>query len=70
MGHTPGRGHRRKSDPPKKRKFQKLSAKKRAEAEKRYEEAKRNWDKMSEFARKRRPEKDPELIRPRWRKEK
>ena len=67
MGHTPGRGHRRKSDPSRKKRLRKRAAKKRAEADKRYDEAKRAWDQMSEEARKMRPELDPELIRLRWR---
>ena len=67
MGHTPGRGHRRKSDPAKKRRFQKMAARKKAEADKRYDEAKTTWDKMSEVAQKMRPHLNPELIRPRWR---
>jgi hypothetical protein len=67
MGHTPGRGHRKKSDPPKKQYFRQKAAKKKAEADKRYDEAKRAWDEMSEDARRMRPELDPELIKPRWR---
>ena len=67
MGHTPGRGHRRKSDPPKKNLFRQRTAKKKAEADKRYDEAKRAWDEMSEDARRMRPELDPELVKPRWR---
>ena len=67
MGHTPGRGHRGKSDPPKKRQFQRDAAKKKAEADREYDEAVRAWSEMSEQARKLRPELDPELIRPRGR---
>jgi hypothetical protein len=64
MVHTPGRGHRRKSDPRKKRRHRKRAAKRRADAEKRYEEAKIEWERMSEEARKMRPELDPELLKP------
>ena len=64
MGHTPGRGHRKKSDPPKNHRFRQAAAKKKAEADKRYAEAKKAWDEMSEVARRMRPELDPELIRP------
>jgi hypothetical protein len=67
MVHTPGRGHRRKSDPPKRKRFQKKAATKRAEADKRYDEARREWAEMSEDARQMRPELDPELVKPPWR---
>ena len=67
MGHTPGRGHRRNSDPPKKRRFQRRAIRKKAAADKRYDEAKRVWELMSEDARKMRPHLNPELIKPRWR---
>jgi hypothetical protein len=39
MSHTPGPGHRRKSDPATKRRYQKRSAKKKEEADKEYDEA-------------------------------
>jgi hypothetical protein len=65
MGHTPGRGHRRKSDPRKKRRFRKRRSKQKAEAEKRYQDANRAWEEMSEDARKMRPDLDPELLKPR-----
>jgi predicted nucleic acid-binding Zn-ribbon protein len=67
MAHTPGRDHRRRSDPARKRRFRKRAARKKAEADKRYEEAKRAWEQMSDEARKLRPELDPELLRPRRR---
>lgn len=67
MGHTPGRGHRRKSDPAKKRNFTERARKQREEADRKYDEAVRAWNEMSEQARNLRPELDPELIRPRWR---
>jgi len=65
MGHTPGRGHRRKSDPVKKRRHQKRATKRKAEADRRYKDAKKAWDEMSDDARKMRPELDPELVKPR-----
>ena len=67
MGHTPGRGHRRKSDPSKKRRFRKNAEKKKAERDRRYDEARRAWSQMSEAARRLRPELDPDLVRPPWR---
>ncbi len=69
MAHTPGRGHRRKSDPPKKRRYRKKARKKKSEAQRRYDEAKRAWDQMSEEARELRPELDPELLKPPGRSE-
>lgn len=67
MAHTPGRGHRRKSDPAKKRRFREAAAQKRAEADKRYDDAKAEWDLMSEAARIMRPQLDPDSVKPRWR---
>lgn len=67
MGHTPGRGHRRKSDPPKKRRHQRRAAAKRAEADRIYDEAKRFWDAMPTEAQWMRPDLDPEIVRPCWR---
>jgi hypothetical protein len=67
MGHTPGRGHRRKSDPHKKHRYQKRVANKKAEADKLYDEAVMAWEEMSEAAKNLRPELDPEFIKPRWR---
>jgi hypothetical protein len=67
MAHSPGRGHRRKSDPLKKRRFQKRAAQKKDEADRRYDEALRAWEEMSEEARRLRPELDPALLRPAWR---
>jgi hypothetical protein len=64
MAHTPGRGHRRKSDPARKKRFRKKDAKKKIEADKRYNEAKREWERMSQDARKLRPDLDPELLKP------
>ena len=67
MGHTPGRGHRRKSEPLKKRRFQKKAVRKRADAERRYDEAKEVWDEMSEDARRMLPQFNPDFIKPSWR---
>ena len=50
------------------RRLQKIAGKKMAEADGRYDEAKRAWEQISEEARKLRPELDPELVRPRWRR--
>jgi hypothetical protein len=67
MGHTPGRGHRRKSDPKRIRRFRKSAARKKADADQRYDDAQKAWNEMSEEARKMRPELDPELVKPPWR---
>lgn len=60
MAHTPGRGHRRKSDPAKKRRFRKKAARKKAEAAERYAAAKKVWEEISADARKLRPQLDPD----------
>jgi hypothetical protein len=65
MGHTPGRGHRRKSDPAKTLRHQRKAARLKAEALKRYEEAEKAWEEMSDDAKRLRPELDPETLRPR-----
>jgi hypothetical protein len=65
MAHTPGRGHRRKSDPAKRRRFQKTAAQRKAEADQRYDEAKEIWQELSDEARKLLKELNPELIKPR-----
>jgi hypothetical protein len=67
MGHTPGRGHRRKSDPHKKRRFEEKAKRKRDEADRRYDEASRIWEGMSEDARRMCPEFNPDFVKPRWR---
>jgi hypothetical protein len=67
MRHTPGRGHRRKSDPIKRKRFKKKAAKKKIEAIRRYNEAKKEWERMSEDARKMRPDLDPEILKPQGR---
>jgi len=60
MKHTPGRGHRRKSDPIKKRRFQKKAAEQKEAAQKAYKEALKRWENMSEDARKLEPELHPD----------
>ena len=64
MAHTPGRGHRRKSNPAKKRRFRRKATSKRFETKQRNEAAKRAWDEMSEEARRLRPELNPETMKP------
>ena len=59
-GHTPGKGHTRKSGPQKTKRFQKKAKKKKEQAQKDYEDAVRVWESMSEKARKLRPELNPE----------
>jgi RHS repeat-associated protein len=62
--HTPGRGHRRKSDPSKKAKFQKQAEKAREAAQKAYEEAIKNWEKLTKEQRRLLPELNPEKFKP------
>jgi hypothetical protein len=64
MGHAPGRGHRRKADPLKKRRFRERAQNKKAKAQRRYDEPSKAWEQMSEAARQMRPELDPELLKP------
>jgi hypothetical protein len=62
--HTPGRGHRRKSDAKKKERFAKKAKKKREEEE---EAANREWDRwdgLSEPARRLRDDLKPKRPRP------
>ena len=63
-GHTPGKGHVGKSGPEKTKKFQKKAKKLRDQAQARYDEAVARWEKMSEAARKLRPELHPDNFRP------
>jgi hypothetical protein len=63
MPHTPGRGHRRKSDPHKKKRFQKKAQRRKIEAQKAYENAKRLWDSFTEEVRKIRTDLDPEKFK-------
>jgi hypothetical protein len=64
MTHTPGRGHRRKSDPPKKRRFQKETERRKQKAQKTYLDAIRRWEQMTEEQRRLRPELDPMNFEP------
>jgi len=64
MRHRPGRGHRRKSDPHKKKKFQKRTARKKIEAQKAYEDACRRWESLSEEQRKFFAELHPDKFKP------
>jgi hypothetical protein len=60
MGHTPGRGHRRKSDPNATKKFRKKAALKKSQAKKQFDKAVERWQSMTEEQRKFLPELDPE----------
>jgi hypothetical protein len=64
MSHKPGRGHRRKSDPHSKKRFQKKAKRKKAQAQKAYEEAQQRWRFMTEEQRKFRPELHPDNFKP------
>ncbi len=46
------------------RRIQTRAARKKAEAERRYLEAKKLWDELPEEVRRMRPELDPELLKP------
>jgi hypothetical protein len=59
-GHTPGRGHRRKSDPQKTKRFQQKAAKKKANAEELYRHAIRRWEAMTEDQQRLLPELHPD----------
>jgi hypothetical protein len=62
--HTSGRGHRRKSDPQKTKKFQRRTARKRDEAENALREAWDVWDGLSKEQKKLLPELTPKKPRP------
>jgi RHS repeat-associated protein len=62
--HTPGRGHRRKSDPAKLMRWMKKAAEKAKRLKDRYDEAVRRWNSMSEAAKKLEPELNPENFLP------
>jgi len=64
MRHTPGRGHRRKPDPYKKKKFRKKAARKKIEAQKTYEDACKRWNSMTEEQQKLFPEYHPDKFKP------
>jgi hypothetical protein len=59
MTHTPGRGHRRKSDRQKKKRFREEVAKKKQKAKTAYLDAVRRWEQMTDEQRRLRPELDP-----------
>ena len=63
MSHTPGRGHRRKSDPHKKKRVRKRLARRKADAQKGYEKAKKLWDSFTEEVRKLRTDLDPDRFK-------
>jgi hypothetical protein len=62
-GHKPGRGHRRKSDPEGKKRFQRQAKKKREATQAAYEEAAKRWEAMTPKQRRFRPELDPERLK-------
>jgi len=62
--HTPGRGHRRKSDPEKAQRFQRKAARQREAAQKALKEAWERWDRLSEEQKKLLPEFKPKEPRP------
>ena len=59
-GHTPGRGHQSKSGPPKKERFRKKAADKRKQKDDEYKEKWDRWNKLSDEAKKLRPELHPD----------
>lgn len=63
MAHTPGKGHRRKSDPIKKRRFRRAAARNKVEAEWLLSEAVARWALMTEEQRKFLPELHPDNFR-------
>jgi len=56
----------KKSDPPKKATVSEKGCPEKANADMRYDEAKKVWDEMSEDTRKMRPQFDPDLVKPPW----
>jgi len=64
MGHTPGRGHRRKSDPHKKRRFRQKALSKKVQAEERHQRAIERWELMTDEQKKFRPEFHPDNFVP------
>jgi hypothetical protein len=62
--HTPGRGHTRKSEPLKKKRFQKKTAKKRQQQKESLRQQWLEWDAMPPEVKKFFPEKKPQLPRP------
>ncbi len=63
--HTPGRGHDRKSGPPKKKRFRKKAAKMREEKKETARKLWKEWDEMApELRRLLGPKGEPKLPRP------
>jgi hypothetical protein len=62
--HTPGRGHTRKSEGPKKKRFQKTAKKKRKARDEAARQAWKLWDSLPDDVKKRRPELEPTMPRP------
>jgi hypothetical protein len=62
--HTPGRGHRRKSDPQKQEKWQKKAARQREAARRALQEAWERWDRLSDEKKKLLRELKPKKPRP------
>lgn len=63
-GHTPGRGHTRKSGPRKKKRFEKKAAKIRKQAQESLRQQWAEWDAMPPDVQKFFPEKKPKVPRP------
>jgi hypothetical protein len=63
QSHTPGRGHRRKSDPQKTKRFQREGTRKKAEARQIYDVAVKRWEAMTQEQRKLLPELHPDNFR-------
>jgi hypothetical protein len=63
-GHTPGRGHQRKSDRPKRKRFQRKAARKKQQAQKGYDDAVKRWEALTEEQRKLLPELHPDNFKP------
>ncbi len=57
--HTPGRGHQRKSEGPKRRRFQKQAQLKRERELEEWRAKKKTWDSLSELVKQLRPELRP-----------
>jgi hypothetical protein len=62
--HTPGRGHKRKSDPRKKKRFQQKARKKRQAKEETLRKQWDEWDSLPPEVQQLRPQKKPKLPRP------
>jgi hypothetical protein len=62
--HTPGRGHRRKSEGAKKRRFRKKAERKRQEEDEAARKEWDRWDKLTEPARRLRSDLKPKRPRP------